>query len=84
MRHILIYLITIFLSFPALAQNEIVMKYAATITQEDLKGLLTIIASDALEGRETGTRGQKMAAAFIVEEFKRIGRLLFEYFLTYL
>jgi hypothetical protein len=73
MRHILIYIITILLSFPALAQNEIVMKYAATITQDDLKGLLTIIASDALEGREIGTRGQKMAAAFIVEEFKRIG-----------
>ena len=73
MRRILIYIIIILTSFPALAQNEVVSKYAAGITQDDLKGLLTIIASDALEGRETGTRGQKMAAAFIVEEFKRIG-----------
>lgn len=73
MKRILIYLFIWLISLPVLAQNEIVNKYAATISQDDLKGLLTIIASDALEGRETGTRGQKMAAAFIVEEFKRIG-----------
>lgn len=47
--------------------------YAATILEEDLKDLLTIIASDALEGRETGKRGQKMAAAFIRDHFKRLG-----------
>lgn len=73
MKLILIYIITTLISSPGLAQNEIVKKYAASITQDDLKKLLTIIASDALEGRETGTRGQKMAAAFIVEEFKIIG-----------
>lgn len=73
MTRIYIYIITILISFPALAQNEVVSKYAATINQGDLKELLTILASDALEGRETGMRGQKMAAAFIVEEFKRIG-----------
>lgn len=73
MKLILIYIITTLISSPGLAQHEIVKKYAASITQDDLKELLTIIASDTLEGRETGTRGQKMAAAFIVEEFKKIG-----------
>ena len=49
--------------------NPTVQKYAATITEADLKENLTIIASDALEGRETGKRGQKMAAAFIASYF---------------
>ncbi|HNT51201.1 MAG TPA: hypothetical protein PKK67_11485, partial [Cyclobacteriaceae bacterium] len=41
-------------------QNPTAVKYAATITEKNLKDDLTIIASDALEGRETGKRGQKM------------------------
>ena len=49
------------------------MKYAETIKQEELYDKLSILASDALEGRETGERGQKMAAAFISDHFKRLG-----------
>lgn len=48
-------------------------KYAELITPEDLRDNLTIIASDALEGRATGSRGQKMAAAFIRYHFKELG-----------
>ncbi len=55
------------------AQDNPNDKYAGTITQEDLKDYLSILASDALEGRETGTRGQKMAAAFIQNHFQEIG-----------
>ena len=47
--------------------------YADLITREQLKENLSIIASDALEGRETGTRGQKMAAAFISHHFQQLG-----------
>ena len=43
------------------------------ITPADLRQNLSILASDALEGRETGTRGQKMAAAFISYHFQDIG-----------
>ena len=46
------------------------IEYARTITESDLKNYLSILASDVLEGRETGSRGQKMAAAFIREHFK--------------
>lgn len=46
------------------------MTYAGTITESDLKNYLEILASDALEGRKTGSRGQKMAAAFISHHFK--------------
>jgi len=55
------------------AQEDIMTTYAKTISQEDMRDLLGIIASDAMEGRETGERGQKMAAAFIADRFKRIG-----------
>ena len=47
--------------------------YGDLIVPSDLKENLSIIASDALEGRETGTRGQKMAAAFISHEFQALG-----------
>lgn len=47
--------------------------YGELIIADDLKENLSIIASDALEGRETGTRGQKMAAAFISHHFETLG-----------
>ena len=47
--------------------------YATLITPDELRDNLSIIASDALEGRETGTRGQKMAAAFISYYFEKLG-----------
>lgn len=55
------------------AQNPDAKKYGSQITAAELKEYLTIIASDALEGRETGTRGQKMAAAFIAAHFQELG-----------
>ncbi|HCW07943.1 MAG TPA: peptidase M28, partial [Cytophagales bacterium] len=55
------------------AQDQKASQYAQLITASDLKENLTIIASDALEGRYTGTRGQKMAAAFIANHFESLG-----------
>lgn len=55
----------------AIAQSQ--EDYAKLITPEDLKANLSILASDALEGRATGTRGQKMAAAFISFHFQQLG-----------
>lgn len=55
------------------AQNPDAKKYGSGITAAGLKEDLSIIASDALEGRETGTRGQKMAAAYIAATFQEIG-----------
>lgn len=54
-------------------QNPTVQEYAAQITPEELKANLSILASDALEGRETGKRGQKMAAAFIASHYAELG-----------
>jgi hypothetical protein len=45
------------------------LPYAASITAEGLKKDLDILASDAYEGRETGKKGQKMAADYIAKAF---------------
>jgi hypothetical protein len=59
--------------FSAFAQDPVARQYGSLITAQDLKDNLTILASDALEGRETGKRGQKMAAAFIKAHFEELG-----------
>jgi Zn-dependent M28 family amino/carboxypeptidase len=55
------------------AQSKNAEKYAATITTHDLKKHLTIIAGDEMEGRETGTPGQRKAATYIEKQFKLLG-----------
>lgn len=47
--------------------------YAKTITATDLRRQLYIVAGPEMEGRETATEGQRKAAAYIENEFKRIG-----------
>ena len=65
----LFFLTAFIFTFGAHAQvNESAKTYGALITTSDLKDNLSIIASDAMEGRETGMRGQKMAAAFIAKK----------------
>lgn len=48
-------------------------KYAGSITPADLKKHLVIIASDSLEGRDTGSPGQKKAAEYVSKYFKAYG-----------
>lgn len=54
---------------PAAASTE----FANTITADELKAHLEVLASDAFEGRETGKRGQKLAAEYIARQFKMMG-----------
>jgi len=61
------------LSVTVLAQTDDAQKYAATITREDLKKHLAIVAGAEMEGRETGTPGQRKAAEYIEGQFKLIG-----------
>ena len=44
-----------------------------TVALSDLKRHLNILASDAMEGRETGTPGIEKAAVYLETEFKRLG-----------
>jgi hypothetical protein len=47
--------------------------YANQITEENLKKDLYVLAGKDFEGRETATEGQRKAAAFIEDYFKKIG-----------
>src|SRR5450432_2859665 len=57
----------------AIGQTDYAAKYAALITQQGLKEKLTIVASAEMEGRETASPGQKRAAAYIEDQFKKFG-----------
>lgn len=61
-------------TFAIKAQNH-PEKYAAKVTAAQLKEQLTIIAGAEMEGRETATPGQKKAAAYIENYFKKLGLL---------
>ncbi len=45
-------------------------KYINTITETDLKTHLYIVASDEMEGRETGSLGQKKAGDYLINQYK--------------
>ena len=47
--------------------------FAKTITPDDLKKHLYIVAGKEMEGRETATPGQKKAAAYIENHFRSLG-----------
>jgi Zn-dependent M28 family amino/carboxypeptidase len=46
-------------------------KYMNTITDKELKTHLTIVASDEMEGRETGSLGQKKAGAYLISQYEK-------------
>ncbi|MBS7565922.1 M28 family peptidase [Mucilaginibacter sp. Bleaf8] len=54
-------------------KNATAVKYAQYISVEDAKKHLSIIASDAFEGRETGKPGADKAANYLAAEFKKMG-----------
>lgn len=72
-RKPILFFVALMLAFPALSQNKKAVKISKTITKEDLYARLSVLTADSLEGRETGTEGQKKAAAFIASEFERYG-----------
>lgn len=59
------------------APNEATIKASAiqSITAADLSSYLHIVASDSMEGRATGERGQKKTAAYLAVKFKEFGLL---------
>ncbi len=48
-------------------------KYLNLITESDLKILLTTVASDEMEGRDTGSPGQKKAGKFLIQQYQNNG-----------
>ena len=62
-------------SIAVLAQkkNKTAELFSKTITADDLKTHLYILAAPDMEGRETGTAGQRKAAEFLKQQFVKIG-----------
>lgn len=50
-----------------------VAKYMKTITPEDLKTHLYIVASDEMQGRNTGEEGQKKAGKYLISQYTKNG-----------
>lgn len=69
--------LALLLSLSALAQKaEVPARFRAALEQvsaEDMRGHLSFIASDALEGRRTPSRGLDIAAEYIAAQFRRAG-----------
>ncbi len=65
--------LVLLLFLPSVLFGQDNIKFSETIIVEDLEKHLNVLASDSLEGRETGKKGQKMAADYIMNHFKDIG-----------
>lgn len=75
MRRFLV-LILLILSLNSSAQKKAnPTTFAKTITSDDLKKHLFIVAGKEMEGRETATEGQQKAAAYIENQFRSLGLL---------
>ncbi|MEL7145234.1 MAG: M28 family peptidase [Bacteroidota bacterium] len=66
-------LLLILIGTQVYGQSNPAKEFAATISEKDLRARLTVLASDKMEGRETGEPGQKKAAKYIRKQFKKFG-----------
>ena len=70
------YLWVVALTISAAAQSQKIADpkaFANTITADDLKKHLYIVAGKEMEGRETATEGERKAAAYIENHFRALG-----------
>ena len=72
-KRILFALSLVGLIFTNATAQDLSLKYAQSISPQDLERHLRIIAHDSLEGRDTGSRGQKKAANYVANFFKSVG-----------
>lgn len=71
-------MLLLFFLFPAfcsciMAQDPVQLQYAAEISPDAAKAHLSVLASAEFEGRGTGEPGGEKAAAYLAEEFKKLG-----------
>ena len=70
---LLIFTIAFFLCNAQTKLSCDVPKYVKSITAEELKTHLSIVASDEMGGRDTGTEGQKLAGKYLVVQYNNMG-----------
>lgn len=55
------------------AVKPAIVNYMNSITSEELKTHLYIVASDEMQGRNTGEEGQKKAGKYLIEQYEKNG-----------
>jgi hypothetical protein len=68
---LLLLLFPVFLS--AQQKDTIALRFSKDVTAAGMSKNLRVLASDEYEGRETGKKGQKMAAEYIAKQFMAVG-----------
>ncbi len=76
MKKLILYSAVALLTLSCASQKKAVVSknvasYMNLITSEDLKANLTVIASDEMEGRDTGSKGQKKAGVYLIDQYKK-------------
>ncbi|MBL7815785.1 MAG: M28 family peptidase [Saprospiraceae bacterium] len=69
----LLFILLILRGVHATAQQATLADFAETINTNDLRVHETILTSDSLGGRETGTEGNLKAARYIAAQFEKLG-----------
>lgn len=69
MKKITLFLLGFFFSLLSKGQDAAAVHYSKLLSPDSIYKSLEVLASDSLEGRETGLRGQKKAARFIAGQF---------------
>ncbi|MBX3254779.1 MAG: M28 family peptidase [Chitinophagaceae bacterium] len=75
MKQLICLVLFVSVSFAYGQQKTNPKPFAKEISVEDLKTHLYILAGEEMQGRETATEGQRKAADYIENEFKRLGLL---------
>lgn len=80
MKHRLLFVLTLLIFVSCKSSQDVVFvppanltDYVKTISSEGLRTDLSILASDSLQGRDTGTEGMDMAADYLVQRYKMLG-----------
>ena len=69
MRQLFTLIFAIAISLTAFGQDTIPLYFSKKISEKNIKEDLIQLSSEKMEGRETGMRGQKLAAEYIYKEF---------------
>lgn len=56
-----------------ITDTDALLEYQDEITVDYLRQHLTVFSSDSMEGRATGMKGQKIAANYLVNQYKNMG-----------
>ena len=55
------------------SNSKIITKFGKTINSSDVKTHIYALASEEFEGRQTGEKGQKLAAKYLINQYKKFG-----------